>query len=154
MRMIIIEWSLNLVRKHKILYYFLVINHSVSIRASVWVCYLSFRSLGVCSWALPLFSGGLSLSVVPAPAAVTVDAAFRRDEEKKSPTEQQEEENNMWCFFHYLQTCILSLSCTPITQPHINKHNDCKKYQVFARLRNFSASKNHTWWRWGSLWQW
>jgi len=47
------------------------------------------------SLSLPLFSGGLSLSVVPGPAAVTVDAALRRDEEKKSPTEQQEEENNM-----------------------------------------------------------
>lgn len=53
------------------------------------------RCVFLSSHTLPLFSGGLSLSVVPAPAAVTVDAAFRRDEEKKSPTEQQEEENNM-----------------------------------------------------------
>lgn len=39
------------------------------------------RCVFLSSHTLLLFSGGLSLSVVPAPAAVTVDEALRRDEE-------------------------------------------------------------------------
>lgn len=73
----------NAVRKLQIWNYFGDVDHGECV--SMLFIVPESRCVFLSSHTLPLFSGGLSLSVVPAPAAVTVDAALRRDEEKNLP---------------------------------------------------------------------